>query len=237
MAGEDKITVLTLRPRQLGILPTRVASKFRLTGSADIMMVYLRGSLVARTAHDQFGLDSSQTDLEPRVGFHDPLLEQIAMEIISALDRKNLTGDPPYVGQLAATAASHLLRHHRDHSNASRRANDNVRQFHEANSVLGRVRAYVEDNLDGDLSVAVLAKICGMTPANLTKAFSVLRETPHQYVLKRRIERAKQLLIATNLSIAEVAFRTGFSSQSHMSDVLKRMTGETPGAYRNSPDH
>jgi AraC family transcriptional regulator len=234
--GEDKISVLALRPRQFGILPTRVASKFRLTGSADIMMIYLRGSLVERTAQDQFGLGASQMGLEPRVGFFDPLLEQIAMEIVAALDRKNLTGDPPYIGQLATTAASHLLRHHQGMLKVARRTGETGLLLNAKGSIVSRARSYVDDNLDRDLSVDSLAKVCEVTSGMLMKAFSFLGETPHQYIIKRRIECAKQLLIATDLSIAEVAFQTGFSSQSHLSDVFRRITGSTPGAYRISPD-
>jgi AraC family transcriptional regulator len=51
-------------------------------------------------------------------------------------------------------------------------------------------------------------------------------------VLRRRIERAKQLLRDTELPVLQVALRTGFASQSHLSTAFKRATGSTPGAYR-----
>ena len=56
---------------------------------------------------------------------------------------------------------------------------------------------------------------------------------PHQYVIMRRVERAKQLLQAgTDLSLAEVAARAGFSDQSQFSQHFKRMVGVTPGQFR-----
>jgi AraC-like DNA-binding protein len=56
---------------------------------------------------------------------------------------------------------------------------------------------------------------------------------PHQYVIVRRIERARQLLQAgTNLSLAEVALRAGFSDQSQLTRHFKRIVGVTPGQFR-----
>jgi AraC family transcriptional regulator len=57
--------------------------------------------------------------------------------------------------------------------------------------------------------------------------------TPHQYVIARRVERARQLLQArTNLSLAEVALRAGFSDQSQFGYHFKRLVGVTPGRFR-----
>jgi AraC family transcriptional regulator len=56
---------------------------------------------------------------------------------------------------------------------------------------------------------------------------------PHQYVIARRVERAKQLLQGgTDLSLAEVALRAGFSDQSQFSRHFKRLVGVTPGQFR-----
>ena len=58
---------------------------------------------------------------------------------------------------------------------------------------------------------------------------------PHQYVIMRRVERAKELLQAgTALSLAEVAAHVGFSDQSHFSQHFKRLVGVTPGQFRMS---
>ena len=56
--------------------------------------------------------------------------------------------------------------------------------------------------------------------------------TPHQYVLRRRVEHAQALLAGSDLSLAEVALRSGFSSQSHMTAVVVQQLGATPGAIR-----
>ncbi|WP_437543646.1 helix-turn-helix transcriptional regulator [Sorangium sp. So ce367] len=57
-------------------------------------------------------------------------------------------------------------------------------------------------------------------------------QTPYQYVLSRRIEKAMAMLRDERLSIAEIALACGFSNQGHLTTAFKRRTGTTPGAYR-----
>lgn len=57
-------------------------------------------------------------------------------------------------------------------------------------------------------------------------------ETPHKYLIQRRMERAKVLLTVTQLAIAEVAYRVGFSNQSHFTTHFRKATGVTPKDYR-----
>jgi AraC family transcriptional regulator len=236
IAGETKISALTLRPRQFGILPTRVASSFRLTGTADIMMIYLRGSLVERTAEQIYSLRAGQLDMSPKVGFCDPLLEQVSMEIAAALDRQDAEIDRPYIDELAKAAASQLLRHHTTRRDADTSARSIARTAD--GTALARVRVYIEDNLSGDLSLPILAQVAGLSTAGFAQAFAAAQgETPHQYVIRRRIERAKRLLMSTDASIVEIAFQAGFSSQSHLSDTFRRLNGVTPGAYRDAADN
>lgn len=56
--------------------------------------------------------------------------------------------------------------------------------------------------------------------------------SPHQYILAKRVERAKALLLATDLPIAEIALETGFSSQSHLTTAFGRFTGVPPAEFR-----
>jgi AraC family transcriptional regulator len=57
--------------------------------------------------------------------------------------------------------------------------------------------------------------------------------TPHQYVIQCRVERAKQLLLQGELTIADIAYRVGFANQSHLNRHFKRLFGVTPKAIRS----
>ena len=91
----------------------------------------------------------------------------------------------------------------------------------------------IDASSDGAISVQGLANAVGVGPSTLNKALrATCGLTPYQYVLNRRIERARHYLSSGTLSIVEIALDCGFSSQSHMTDVFTQKLGMTPGRYR-----
>ena len=93
---------------------------------------------------------------------------------------------------------------------------------------------YIEEHLDGCPSLAQMAAVVGLNPYHFARQFKAATGLPpHQYVIMRRVERAKELLQAgTDLSLAEVGARAGFSDQSQFSRHFKRFVGVTPGRFR-----
>jgi AraC family transcriptional regulator len=103
----------------------------------------------------------------------------------------------------------------------------------------GRLRAvfeYIEEHLDASPSLEQLAAVARVSPFHFARQFK--RATglpPHQYVIARRVERARQLLqTGSDFSLAEGALRAGFSDQSQFSHHFKRLIGVTPGQFRMS---
>src|SRR5207247_8900475 len=98
---------------------------------------------------------------------------------------------------------------------------------------VGRVIEYSEENLDGDVSLEAMAAEVDITPIYLARAFkAAVGQSPHRYVLARRIERAKELLRNSEMAVVDVALSSGFSSQSHLSYWFQRYVGISPAAYR-----
>lgn len=94
----------------------------------------------------------------------------------------------------------------------------------------------IDARLGEDIGITDLAVIAGVSRFHFARMFKATTGmTPYQYVLERRIERARNLLRRSALSIGEVAAATGFSDQSHLSRHVKRRYGVTPQAYRASP--
>ena len=97
-----------------------------------------------------------------------------------------------------------------------------------------RISAFIDAELDGDISCA---RIAGAVDLPLRIIFEGMKArtglSPYQFVLERRVERAQQLLAGTEFSIAEIAYRCGFASQQHMTTVLRRKLGDTPGRLRH----
>ncbi len=106
---------------------------------------------------------------------------------------------------------------------------------------LQRVFAHIRENVGRDLSVAELAQVVGMSQYYFSKLFKTSTgTTPHQYVMRQRVERAQEHLRETRTALAEVATLVGFETQSHFTSVFRRLVGATPKHYRemhqtNSP--
>lgn len=95
---------------------------------------------------------------------------------------------------------------------------------------------YIHTHLDRDLSLVEIAKVINISPTYFASLFKrAIGTSPHQYVIGQRVERAKLMLSKTDLAIADIALQVGFSSQSHLTQHLKRLTGVTPKQIRFSP--
>ena len=100
---------------------------------------------------------------------------------------------------------------------------------------LRRVMQAVEDHLPEPIAVADLAELAGLSRAHFTRAFeSATGQTPHRFILTRRLARAREMLEATDLDLASIAVQLGFSSHSHLATAFRRAFGTTPSAYRRS---
>jgi len=100
---------------------------------------------------------------------------------------------------------------------------------------LRRVDEAIESGLDEPIPLALLAGAAGFSAPHFAR---LMRNTvgcsPHRYVLRKRVERALGLLVATDLPIAGIATMTGFASQSHLTTTLVRLRGTTPGLVRRA---
>lgn len=100
---------------------------------------------------------------------------------------------------------------------------------------LARVDALIEERLSEDLRLQELADAAALSPFHFARAFKAATGVaPAAYVMRRRLERAQELLARSVLPIAVVALQSGFSSQSHLTRRLKAATGLTPAAFRST---
>jgi RpiB/LacA/LacB family sugar-phosphate isomerase len=98
---------------------------------------------------------------------------------------------------------------------------------------LQRVFSHIRENLARDLSVTELAQTVGMSQYYFSKLFKMSTgTTPHQYVMRQRVERAQEVLRETQTPLAELATTVGFQTQSHFTSVFRRLVGATPKHYR-----
>lgn len=97
-----------------------------------------------------------------------------------------------------------------------------------------RAKDLVDAHYHERLSVADLAAAAGLSPAHFSRRFKqTFGESPHQYLLTRRLERAAALLRTTDWTVAAVCFAVGWESVGSFTTSFRRMFGDTPQAYRN----
>jgi AraC family transcriptional regulator len=101
---------------------------------------------------------------------------------------------------------------------------------------LHAVVEYIEEHLSASPTLEQIAEVAHLSPYHFARQFkAAIGLPPHQYLIARRVERAKQLLQGRDdLSLAEVAAHAGFSDQSVFSHHFKRLVGVTPGQVRMS---
>jgi AraC-like DNA-binding protein len=121
---------------------------------------------------------------------------------------------------------------------------DSIGYFHESPSparshggltprVFQRVRDYIDGHLGENVELEALADIAGLSRCHFARAFKQSSGvTPHSYLMKRRVERAKKLIVETELALAQIAIECGFSDQSHFSRRFLQYTGVTPRTFR-----
>jgi AraC family transcriptional regulator len=212
----------------VSVVPAGSPSQWRWRGTKGSMHVYLEPGLVGRVTAEVFDRDPARLAVPPLDNLDVPPL-RATMAVVAAELASGGAGGPLAAESLANVLAVHLLRH----LSAPRR----LQRGRDGVLPRGRLRAaveYIEEHLQGCPSLAQMAAVVGLNPFHFARQFKAATGLPpHQYVIARRVERAKEPLQAgAAVSLAEVALRAGFSDQSQFSHHFKHMVGVTPGQFR-----
>jgi AraC family transcriptional regulator len=212
----------------ISVVPAGIPARWRWSGHKDSLHVHLEPGLVARVGAEAFGLDPARVTVPPLDGLDLPPL-RAAMAAVDAELTAGGAGGPLAAESLANVVAVQLIRH----VLAPRRPE----RGRDGALPRGRLRAvveYVEEHLDAAPTLEQMAAVARLSPYHFARQFRAATGLPpHQYVIARRVERAKQFLHAgADLSLAEVAARAGFSDQSQFSRHFRRLVGVTPGRFR-----
>src|SRR5271169_2884158 len=96
-----------------------------------------------------------------------------------------------------------------------------------------RVRAYVDGNLHRTIHIRDLSAVARRSPAHFSRKFKLaVGESPHAYVVRRRLERACHLMMTSAASLSEIALSVGFSDQAHLCRLFRHPFGQSPANWR-----
>jgi AraC family transcriptional regulator len=193
----------------------------------ETLRLSLSYALFSRTIEELADRDPARIRLAALVGFQDQLLLQIGLGLARELETPS-TISPLYAQTAANMLAVHLLRTYvAGHTSVQERYGGLSSQQ------MKRITDYVQARLTHALTLDELARQLGFSPYHFARLFrATAGESPHQFVLRQRVERAKHLLKHGDLTLVEVAIESGFANQSHLTQIFRRYTGLTPKAFR-----
>jgi AraC family transcriptional regulator len=215
------------------VLPAGAPREWHLERRGEVrhLHLYLDPTLVRDVAAGA-GLDPDKAELVEALGVRDPQIEHAAMWLLLELRYGDL-GGRIYAESLANVLVVNLLRRHSSLGRSSARKLEHERAGGLPEASLRTALDYVGDNLAEDLTLAEIAREVHMSPYHFSRMFKLSTGfSPHQYVMRQRIERAKALLTNTDLPVSVVAREVGFASPSHFAQQFRRLVGVSPRSFR-----
>ena len=96
-----------------------------------------------------------------------------------------------------------------------------------------RVRAFIDNNLHRSIYIRDISAVAQRSPAHFSRKFKLaVGESPHAYVVRRRLERACHLMVTSASSLSEIALSVGFSDQAHLCRLFRAAFGQSPASWR-----
>jgi transcriptional regulator GlxA family with amidase domain len=164
---------------------------------------------------------------EPGRALQDPVARHLLLTIKPALSASNHASEL-FVDHVAMALATHVA-----HTYGGMRARSDAKMGALAHWQERRAKELLAANLTGSVTLAELAKACDLSIRHFTRAFRVSTGvSPHAWLLRLRIEKAKGLLASSGRMLADIALDCGFADQSHFTRVFQRSVGVSPGAWQ-----
>lgn len=207
---------------QFCVVPAGSSTRWTLSRPARSLLLRLSPSLLSETA-DSMGMGIENASLVPSIHIRDPQVERIGW-MMQAEDHGNYPGGRLFADSLATALAVRLLALQSRSGSASSKTTRALPAWR-----LRQVIEYIESNLDQDLTLAELARIADFSVSHFKPMFKQATGVPvHRFVMERRVERARVLLLEGRQSITDIALETGFAHPSHMARCMRRLLGKSP---------
>lgn len=192
---------------------------------AEFIDLYLTPEIIAHYVDPSLAF--KRYELIPQFGVDDALIYHLGLALKEQAEQ-NIC-NVFYIESAMTMLIAHLLRYY-----STQQKLICVAGYKLASVKLNRVIDYIHAHLEHNPSLVELAALVGLSSCHFVKVFKQSTgTTPHQYLLRCRVEKAKQLLSQERIPLAEIAQRVGFHDQSRFTSAFKKRVGITPKQYRN----
>jgi AraC family transcriptional regulator len=212
---------------EIVVTPAGVVSGWRWHETSRVIVITLEPAAFERFALAEVGVVLDAAHLRSLPQFKDEDLCRAGELLLDAL-RSRAVGSPLLYESMARVFLIKLIQKYGAQRDALAESRASFTAEH-----YRRVLAYIDAHLAEEIAVDDLAREAAISPAHFSRLFKqVIGETPHQFVLSARVERAKRLLADAARPLSDVALACGFSDQAHFTRVFKQRAGVTPGDFR-----
>ena len=222
--GDDTLTALSM-PGTISTSPCNVPTVWHVRdGAPKTLIMSIKHELFNQLATEALDIDSKSINIVGKLGVRDPFVHQIGMAICNEMETPGPAGRL-FIDSLTQALAIHLFR---DYVVFPKRFVDVKGKL--TPQVLRCVLGYIDEYLEENLTLEKIAAVANLSTFHFSRLFKQTMNIPvHQYVLQKRLDCAKDLLIRGGLTITEIAARTGFADASHLYRHFKRRFGIAPG--------
>ncbi|NEO84609.1 MAG: helix-turn-helix transcriptional regulator [Spirulina sp. SIO3F2] len=209
------------------ITPANTPLFVRWEGDENCLKIQLPASFLKRVAEETLGKNGDRLKLVPTFQSRNQQLEAISTLIMAEAQQRQASGRM-YLDSLANVLAVQLLRNYGTTSTQLPSYEGGLPTYQ-----LNQVLDYIDAGLAGEIKLADLAGLLGMSPFHFGRMFKQsMGISPHQYVIQQRLERAKHLLKQSDQAIIDIALACGFNSHSHLSKQFRKVMGVSPRVFR-----
>ena len=210
----------------IAVIPHDAECSVHSRGPADMLVVRIAPDFYEAQARGALNGAMPQP-LMARYASLDPFVRSLARELQDEMDQGRAPADA-YFSAMAEVFAVHLARHYTTAASAATLPGL-------ARHKVKVVQSFVREHIAETIHVDELAAAVHMSPFHFARMFKQsVGQTPHLYIVLRRVETAKELLRDSDVPLIEVAAQAGFRTQGHFTGVFHRYTGYTPRTFRIS---
>jgi len=215
-----------LSPGRSMLFPSMMPVSARTRASGEFVAIGIQPSFMRLAAHRLMNIHGD-AELMPQMALEDPLLCSLAAALLAEV-KTSYQGGAIYGESLATSLAVHLVRCY-----SPRCDRFSTPPGSAGSGQIQTALTFIHDHLTRELSLQALAAQVGLSQFHFARQFkSATGIAPHQYIIRMRVQKARELLLTSQMSSVEIALALSFCDQSHLTVHFKRAFGITPAEFR-----
>lgn len=225
---EGQVKTCYCQPGEVLVIPAKIGYSSIWKQRGDFSLIGLFPTFFQRTIDESVRV--KQIELIPQIGRIDPFIQQVGLALKADVEANHPAGRM-FGESLATGLAIHLLKNYSAWQVKLRSELTGRLSKSQLQTVMDCIHAH----LDRDFSLSEMAGVLNLSQYHFCRLFKQSTGvTPHQYLTRCRIDRAKQLLSQPELTITEIAFQVGFTNHSSFTRLFRQYVGLTPTAFRST---